>query len=88
MTEKNVLEHSRVILITHSADKCSGEYCTIHNRSNHSMRYFPQSWRTDWGGFMERICLHGIGHPDPDDINFNIRHGCDGCCKGAYDASI
>ena len=37
---------------------------------------------------MERICDHGIGHPDPDE--FRIRngeddgiHGCDGCCSGS-----
>jgi hypothetical protein len=34
---------------------------------------------------MERICDHGIGHPDPDDIRVRERwdegvHGCDGCC--------
>jgi hypothetical protein len=34
---------------------------------------------------MERICEHGVGHPDPDDLRV-IRdrimgiHACDGCC--------
>jgi hypothetical protein len=39
---------------------------------------------------MERICSHGVGHPDPDDIAFKFEnglddamgvHGCDGCCS-------
>jgi hypothetical protein len=41
---------------------------------------------------FERICLHGVGHPDPDQCYFwSIKfdretafykeiHGCDGCC--------
>ena len=41
---------------------------------------------------MERICPHGVGHPDPDHLSFLERlfgeettrhesvHGCDGCC--------
>jgi hypothetical protein len=79
------LEHSRVRLSTHDPEVCEGEPCTIHNRSDHHMRSFPQFWRSD-RDMMERICPHGIGHPDPDD--FRIRkgfdpgvHGCDGCCR-------
>ena len=52
------------------------------------MRSFPQNWRPDWGGFIERICPHGVGHPDPDQPEVDIYvygHGCDGCCKGAYE---
>jgi hypothetical protein len=42
---------------------------------------------------MERKCQHGVGHPDPDHIDFVRRsmgdaaarmesnHNCDGCCK-------
>lgn len=29
---------------------------------------------------MERMCPHGIGHPDPDEITLDVVHGCDGCC--------
>lgn len=69
-------------LIVHDKTKCSGPYCTIHNNSNHVMKDFVQRWRTD-KGFMERVCTHGIGHPDPDEIynNRNGIHGCDGCCR-------
>lgn len=34
---------------------------------------------------MERICPHGVGHPDPDEIDLEVNakgiHGCDGCCS-------
>jgi len=30
--------------------------------------------------FMEKICVHGVGHPDPDDSNADPIHACDGCC--------
>lgn len=69
--------------------------CCIHNPSDHPMRDFPRHWRGD-KGIMERICPHGVGHPDPDDLAFKLYmrgprvwhhsvHGCDGCCKGSYD---
>jgi hypothetical protein len=80
------LEHTTKFFRTmHSAGTCAGEFCTIHNRSDHSMRAFPQSWRGD-RGIMERICPHGIGHPDPDDYKLTLNdyagiHGCDGCCS-------
>ncbi len=69
----------------HLPDQCIGEHCTLHNRSDHSMREFPQHWRGD-RGIMERICPHGVGHPDPDDYRIingedSGIHGCDGCCS-------
>ena len=82
--EKVQLENSEEILLVHPSSACAGQYCTIHNRSNHSMRSFPQHWRTD-RAIMERICSHGVGHPDPDDPKFKNEyeavHGCDGCCE-------
>jgi hypothetical protein len=79
-------------LLTHNASLCAkDEFCSIHKPSNHSMVDFPRLWRAD-RGLMERVCPHGIGHPDPDDIAFKERtivnfkdyafgvHGCDGCC--------
>jgi hypothetical protein len=87
------LEHSSVRLFNvHSATDCKGRSaCPIHKRTEHSMRKFPQLWRTD-RGIMERICPHGIGHPDPDQWEYFVSrmgetraryeffHGCDGCC--------
>jgi predicted kinase len=55
------------------------------------MREWRQHFRTD-RALTERICPHGIGHPDPDDLHFkrlmagtdevpDAVHGCDGCCR-------
>ena len=79
------LEHSEYWIYCHEERQCKMDFCTLHNRSNHHMRDLPQSFRFD-RMIMERICEHGIGHPDPDE--FRIRngeddgvHGCDGCCR-------
>lgn len=62
--------------------------CPIHKPSDHAMRSFPTHWRDD-RGLMERICPCGVGHPDPDTIEFYRRHygeevartiGIHGCC--------
>ena len=67
-------------LSTHSRDVCQGRGCPVHHASDHHMRDWPQMWRFD-GRFTERLCPHGIGHPDPDDTRAAARtHGCDGCC--------
>ena len=84
--EENLLEHTEWVIHTHRAEHCMGDRCTIHKRSDHSMRAFPQHFRTD-RGIMERVCPHGIGHPDPDDYAVQLSkaegiHGCDGCCGG------
>ena len=81
------LEHSNVFLMGHNLRSCIGNYCTLHNRSDHHMRHMPQNWRED-AGFMERICEHGVGHPDPDEINPKVVHGCDGCCIDWLDEPI
>lgn len=82
-------------LYVHNKNACKGFHCPIHNSSNHKMKDWPTNYRED-RGLMERICEHGVGHPDPDDLNFKERtrgkkyaelesiHGCDGCCSGAY----
>ncbi len=76
-------------IFAHAKKNCQGEFCTIHHFSDHHMVEWPQHWRNDTG-VMERICEHGIGHPDPDDRlisgpnderNWAGVHGCDGCCS-------
>lgn len=84
MRERNQLENSDVVLFTHEKGQCFDEVCSIHNRTDHAMRSFPQHWRGD-RRIMERICPHGVGHPDPDDSRVMSHeservHGCDGCC--------
>lgn len=86
------LENSTEILRgVHDPSTCTGRACPIHNRTVHSMRAFPQHWRSD-RGLMERICPHGVGHPDPDAYSYLVTtlgeanaqaefsHACDGCC--------
>jgi hypothetical protein len=75
------------LLNPHEREACAGRPCVIHNPSLHHMREWTLYWRDDRGIF-ERICPHGVGHPDPDQFEYweNIRaehesvHGCDGCC--------
>jgi hypothetical protein len=78
-------------LRVHAATECQGRHCVIHNPSAHPMRDWPLVWRSD-RQLMERICPHGVGHPDPDHVAFlaqfvsaeaaalHQQHGCDGCC--------
>lgn len=78
-------------LFTHGPEQCAGQICVIHNPSTHHMREWQLHWRDD-RKLMERVCEHGIGHPDPDHLAFVARtkgdeamriesiHGCDGCC--------
>lgn len=76
-----------VLRNVHPREKCAGEYCVIHNPSDHHMRHWRMNWRDD-RGLMERICSHGVGHPDPDSLayfrllamDWQSVHGCDGCC--------
>lgn len=71
----------------HPASACEGYGCPIHHPSDHRLASAPLNWRDD-RHLMERICQHGIGHPDADDLAFKARvgldgdgvHGCDGCC--------
>jgi hypothetical protein len=88
--ERLVSEDGDGVLKTHAAnDDCFTYGCVVHNPTRDSvMAGFPLNWRED-RGIMERICPHGVGHPDFDSANYNIRagaarlnsHGCDGCCS-------
>lgn len=61
--------------------------CWVHRPLPHPLTGAPVVWRAD-REIAERICSHGIGHPDPQgaayvwqsrDVDVT-RHGCDGCC--------
>ena len=74
-----------VLTRIHAERQCDGRSCVIHRPSEHHMRGWPLYWRDDRGIF-ERVCPHGVGHPDPDQTE-HVRktgrgrgHGCDGCC--------
>jgi len=77
----------QIIYNVHDPSRCAGNACCVHSPTDHHMREWPQNYRSDLMQ-MERICEHGVGHPDPDDGRiFSIGvddgagvHGCDGCC--------
>ncbi len=85
-------------IYAHAYGVCNG-HCAVHNPSDHHMKTWPQHWRED-RCFMERICPHGVGHPDPDhmayirtkfhedDVAAEGMHGCDGCCKPPWATSL
>jgi len=70
----------------HSPDRCEGTPCPFHAPSDHHMASWPTDLRMS--GLVERLCSHGIGHPDPDSMAWMASvgrhghgiHGCDGCC--------
>ena len=82
-----------VQLRVHAKADCKGEFCVIHNPSDHPLREAPLNWRADRvPPFFERICEHGVGHPDIDSVAFlgdrangAAVHGCcsKGCCAKA-----
>lgn len=76
----------------HPVSACGGRVCIIHQPTKHHMSDWPLIWRDDVGIF-ERICGHGIGHPDPDqgafwaenNLDWRWVHGCDRCCVPRYE---
>lgn len=92
-----------LVVSNHSAAICAGSRCCIHNPSEHHMREWSMAYRTDRAlrcpthlvhGLVltERICPHGVGHPDPDSLSYLKEHdpegwgawgihGCDLCCR-------
>lgn len=76
----------------HDPKQCEARGCAIHNHpSNHRLRDAPLNWRED-RNILERICRHGIGHPDHDAALYlesigqgsENSHGCDFCCGPGY----
>lgn len=92
--EKFVDDSGQNLWVHRRTQDCDLNGCCIHNPSDHSLRGARLVWRRA-GPFdikpshMERICSHGVGHPDPDDTAWRKRtgrdtlsiHGCDGCCR-------
>jgi hypothetical protein len=77
-------------LRTHPRGACAGPNCCVHKPSDHPLATAPLNWRADRvPPLMERICPHGVGHPDPDSLAYLARcgftgqdaHRCDGCCS-------
>lgn len=78
-------------ILTHVHDPalCVGRPygCWIHRPLAHPLSDAPVVWRED-KGTAERVCPHGVGHPDPQDAAYHLHavgrdvsvHRCDGCC--------
>ncbi|QIG58202.1 hypothetical protein SEA_SKOG_50 [Gordonia phage Skog] len=82
-----VLEDGTLLDGVHDPEVCTPP-CVLHSPSDHHMRGMRLLWRQDRKMF-ERICEHGIGHPDPDQMAFwesigraevEGVHGCCGIC--------
>lgn len=77
-------------LRVHEHEDCEGP-CPIHAQTLHALVTARRHWRGD-RRIMERICDHGVGHPDPDDLAIRSGvdpgvHGCDGCCREEIDVT-
>lgn len=73
--------YGTTVFVVHVPEDCEGRPCTIHHPSNHGMTGLKQRWN-NVDKYMERVCPHGVGHTDPDEIRRDhVVHGCDGCCK-------
>lgn len=94
---KDVQYDNRVVdaqgrtIVVHNRDMCTGRPCVIHSPSEHKTRDWPMNFRFDKMALVERLCTHGVGHPDPDSVHYFETigvermgiHGCDGCCGTA-----
>lgn len=91
MALEEITINSGQTILAHAKKDCSHP-CPLHAPSSHHMITWKLLWRDDEGIF-ERICPHGIGHPDPDVLAFLRNklgdeevflgevHSCDGCCR-------
>lgn len=84
MSKRYFLPDGRELHGVHDEALCAGRVCVIHNSTDHHMVERPLIWRYDRGIF-ERLCDHGVGHPDPDQHQYwsdshqlyQAVHGCD-----------
>lgn len=93
-TYDKLTDDSGKVWVVHKADVCAGQACAIHNPSDHAMKDMRMVLREDPFKYAmpERVCPHGIGHPDPDSVAWYAQrgthgmglHGCDGCCRGQH----
>jgi hypothetical protein len=73
------------LIWTHDGEACTPP-CPIHGASDHHMATWGLRWNPDLRS-VERVCVHGQGHPDPDSLYglrqhlIHFRDGCCGCCR-------
>lgn len=87
MPTESFIDDRGVLWFVHSRYQCRVP-CTFHRPSKHHMNLWPIVVRETT--LVERICKHGVGHPDPDSLRYLERkhprgmwgvHGCCGCCR-------
>lgn len=61
--EEVLLSDDTLLVNVHSPGTCAGDYCSIHNPSNHALSHRPRKFHN---GIILRVCKHGVDHPDPD----------------------
>lgn len=80
---------SGVVLVSHAPSMCEGSSCCIHNPSDHHMKGWLLTFRSDRAipcpthqdhplTLSERQCEHGCGHPDPDSLAWLAQHDPEG----------
>jgi len=82
---------SHTAITIHPPSRCEGYSCPWHNPTDHGMVGWPRDILTDRHNLLVRVCADGIGHPDPDSLEWLHRigvaddgdHACDGCCQEA-----
>lgn len=77
--------HDGTTLAVHGRHICKDQPCSVHRPSDHPLSEAPRDW-CPVSRIMYRLCQHGYGHPDPDDLKVRTwpaegRHTCDGCCE-------
>lgn len=72
ITESRVkLSGGQIIDQFHLTGTCLGEFCPVHNPSNHDLRNYPLIFT---GVNMLRELPNGSLVPDPDDYYYNMGH--------------
>lgn len=91
MTTTLTAAPDRATWAAHTADMCSGLPCPVHAPSHHRMSSWPLVSPAGPTPVFERLCRHGVAHPDPDSIEQATTidptregehglHTCCGCC--------
>lgn len=64
VSETTVLESGQK-LTHHAIDVCFPDPCPLHSPTRHPLYLAPRRWMKEK---MWRDCVHGVSHPDPDDL--------------------
>lgn len=76
---------TRIFRNVHLKRDCRDRTQCVFHGPRHHMSAWPMVHRLTRGDYWERICRHGVGHPDPNTPKNAAWaggvHGCDGCCQ-------